>query len=184
MHHKTLSICFAFLSFLAYTAIGAPVQSSQLTKRNYHTVQQAVHGMTHHVGSGTTGDVYALKHPYQGHNAVVKLLGHGHDAHTDTHYLVMKNMGVGAAHSGLTQEHRNHLNDQANARYAANHGVRNKDQNGGNFVYHSHNGRPQAEIVDWAKTEHLGTHPKVAPMHVEPVNLHHGSRRCPTCVVQ
>jgi len=98
------------------------------------------------------GDVYALHQPYKGHNAVVKvlhpgefghkspgpaveahnahhvgqLLGHGHDAHTDTHYLVMKNMGVGAQHSGLPQNHINHLNNQANERYAAQHGVRNK----------------------------------------------------------
>jgi len=173
-------------------------------------VQQAVHGISHKIGSGTTGDVYALNKPYQGHKAVVKvmhpgefghkapgpekeahnahhvgqLLGHGHDAHTDAHYLVMKHMGVGAEHSGLTQEQRNHLNDQANAKYAANHGVKNKDQNGGNFVYHSRNGHPQAEVIDWAKTEHLGTHPKVAPMPVEPVSLKNSAKnKCPTCVV-
>lgn len=108
--------------------------------------------MHHHVGSGTTGNVYSLKHPYKGHDAVVKvmhpgefghkapgpvkeahnahhvgqLLGHGHDKKTDAHYLVMKNMGVSAERSGLSQKDRNHLNDQANARYAKDHGVRNK----------------------------------------------------------
>jgi len=212
MHNKTLSTFLAFLFFLTYTVVGAPVRSSQLTKRNYHTVQEAVHGISHKVGSGTTGTVYALKHTYQGHQAVIKvvhpdehgqhwapgpvkeahnahhvgqLLGHGHDAHTNTHYLVMKHMGVDAEHSGLGQAQRDHLNHEANQRYATDHGVRNKDQNGGNFVYHSHNGHPQAEVVDWAKTEHLGTHPKVAPMPVEPVSIAHShTRKCPTCVVQ
>lgn len=59
-----------------------------------------------------------------------------------------------------------------------------RDQNGFNFVYHQKNGHHQAEIVDWARVEHLGTHPKVAPMHIEPVHMQKPGRKCPTCVVQ
>jgi len=50
----------------------------------------------------------------------------------------MKHMGVGAAHTGLDQHHLNHLNNEANARYA--HEQRQmifRDQNGGNYVYHT-----------------------------------------------
>ena len=71
----------------------------------------------------------------------------------------MKHMGVGAAHTGLDQHHLNHLNNEANARYA--HEQRQmifRDQNGGNYVYHTdHHGHTRAEIVDWARTEHGGT---------------------------
>lgn len=173
MHSKTLSICFAFLCFFAYGAVGAPVQLSevrplisyisllffnalsdfrQLTERDYTTVQHAVNGMAHRIASGTVGSVHALHDTYNGHHAVIKvispgvgghraplpaveahnshhvgqLLGHGHDAATDTHYLVMKHMGVSAEHTRHDQATLDRLNNEANQRYAAEHGVRNR----------------------------------------------------------
>jgi hypothetical protein len=95
----------------------------------------------------------------------------------------MKHMGVSAEHSGHDQATRDRLNHEANERYAAKHGVRNKDQNGGNFVYRQHNGEHRAEIIDWARTEHLGTHPKVPAPHMEQVHAP-AKRKCSGCVTQ
>ncbi|KAF8151307.1 hypothetical protein B0H34DRAFT_125046 [Crassisporium funariophilum] len=205
MQLKALSISFAILSSLTYGALGAPVQLSQLIERDHKTVQSAIANIGHQIGQGNTGTVHALKDTYNGHHAVVKvirplaggghfaplpgkeahnahqagqLLGHGHDPKTDTHYLVMKHMGESAERHGVAPHDIKKLNDAANDRYAANHGIRNKDQNGGNFVYHNKNGHTQAEVVDWAKAEHLGTHPLVAAMPVEKVT------HCSTCGVQ
>ncbi|KAF8147866.1 hypothetical protein B0H34DRAFT_680049 [Crassisporium funariophilum] len=211
MQLKALSISFAILSSLTYVALGAP-QSSQLAARNLKDVNTAVKHIGPKIGQGNTGTVHDLKDTYHGHKAVVKviapgangghfhplpgkeahnahqagqLLGHGHDHKTDTHYLVMKHMGDSAEKHGVHPHDVSKLNNAANDRYAKDHGIRNKDQNGGNFVYHNKNGHTQAEVVDWAKAEHLGTHPTKAPMPVEHVHhTEHGRKKCPTCTVQ
>ncbi|KAF8151303.1 hypothetical protein B0H34DRAFT_124483 [Crassisporium funariophilum] len=153
MQLKALSISFAILSSLTYGVLGAPVQSSQLIARDHKTVQSAIHNIGPQIGHGNTGTVHALKDTYNGHQAVVKiiapgaggghfhplpgveahnahqagqLLGHGHDAHTDTHFLVMKHMGDSAEKHGVPAHHVGALNDAANARYAKDHGIRNK----------------------------------------------------------
>lgn len=105
------------------------------------------------IGSGFTGSVYALKHPYNGHDAVIKvikhrpgtkqhnappsieaqnlhhvgqLLGHGHDKKTDNHYLVMKNMGQAEHHVVAPGTSLQHLHDEAEDRYRKVHHVENK----------------------------------------------------------
>ncbi|KAF8151516.1 hypothetical protein B0H34DRAFT_678124 [Crassisporium funariophilum] len=225
MQLKALSISFAILSSLTYGALGAPVQLSQLIARDHKTVQSAIHNIGPQIGHGNTGTVHALKDTYNGHQAVVKiiapgaggghfhplpgveahnahqagqLLGHGHDAHTDTHFLVMKHMGDSAEkHGGLSTMRQMRDTQQTMAFETSeipesmhNVGLANaeanfRDQNGGNFVYHNKNGATQAEVIDWAKAEHLGTHPKVAAMPVE--HVHHtdqSKRKCPTCTIQ
>ncbi|KAF8957785.1 hypothetical protein BDZ97DRAFT_1762663 [Flammula alnicola] len=218
MHHKTLHIFFVFLSFLVYAAFGAPVQSSQghvsshsLAKRKYNTVHQAVHGIHHKVGAGMTGEVFALKHTYKGHPAVVKvinkvrtptagdpateaqnlhhvdqLLGWGHDTThgKDTHYLVMKNMGVPARKTGLNNDDIISLNKEAEVKYDHQFGMENRDRNGNNYVYRGGNGHWKAEIVDWARASHTKQHNPPNGFHPEPVRLgHSGRRKCPTCVI-
>ncbi|KAF8963799.1 hypothetical protein BDZ97DRAFT_1919561 [Flammula alnicola] len=116
------------------------VSFHSLAKQKYNTVHEAVHDIHHKVGEGTTGQVFTLKQKYKGHPAVVKvidkvgtptagnpateaqnlhhvdqLLGWGHDTThgKDTHYLVMKNMGVPASVAGLDDHAINSLNKEA-----------------------------------------------------------------------
>ncbi len=109
--------------------------------------------MKGHIGSGQTGDVYDLKEKYNGHHAVVKvidkvqtitagnvhqeahnlhhvgqLLGWGHDTNNgkDTHYLIMKKMGVPAHQTGLDDPEIQKLNDAARIRYEEQYGMENR----------------------------------------------------------
>ncbi|KAF8151327.1 hypothetical protein B0H34DRAFT_810487 [Crassisporium funariophilum] len=122
MQLKVISISFAILSSLTYVAFGAPVQSPS---SGY--VSRPQNRRQGHLPK-PTGEHFHPTPDKEAHNThqAGQLLGHGYDAHTNTHYLVMKHMGKSSEKHGVPAHDIQHLNDAANARYAANHGLRNK----------------------------------------------------------
>ncbi|KAF8804056.1 hypothetical protein BYT27DRAFT_7194777 [Phlegmacium glaucopus] len=216
MHHKSLTILFASLCFVAYPVFGAPVDSSaqglvSFEKRDYASVQDAVNDIHpgNKIGAGHTSRVYSLPQKFNGHDAVAKVidlnerptarhpgteaanlyhanqfLGWGHDAATNTHYLIQKNKGMHASETGLGQAQLDHLAHGAIEKNIRKHGMENRDKNGDNFAYKKgKDGQWKGNVVDWARAEHhtphadpgLHPHPVTGPHlpYTPPPSSHH-----------
>ncbi|KAF8803648.1 hypothetical protein BYT27DRAFT_7194780 [Phlegmacium glaucopus] len=227
MHHKSLTILFASLCFVAYPVFGAPVDSSAqglvaFAKRDYANVQEAVNDIhpENKIGAGQTSRVYSLPQKFKGHDAVAKVidrnerptaghpgnevanlhhanqfLGWGHDAATDTHYLIQKNKGVHASQTGLNQAQLDTLAHGAIDRTNAKYGIENRDKNGNNFAYKKSKktGEWKGNVVDWARAEHhtphtdpghqpepvTGPHLPYTPPSTAPPSSHHSGSQDP-----
>ncbi|KAF8804055.1 hypothetical protein BYT27DRAFT_7194775 [Phlegmacium glaucopus] len=198
MHHKSLTILFASVCFLAYPVFGAPVDSSaqglvSFAKRDYASVQDAVNDIhrDNKIGAGQTSRVYSLPQKFNGHDAVAKVidlnerptarhpgteaanlyhanqfLGWGHDAATNTHYLIQKNKGVHASQTGLDNDELHRLATGAIERTQGKYGMENRDKNGDNFAYKKSKktGEWKGNVIDWARAEpHSHDDPNLQP---------------------